>query len=54
MVDTGATGDELSPFTFDADGEPPTKPCATTVSTVGYLTVTSGGVLVRDGTLPGP
>jgi hypothetical protein len=54
MIDAGSIGDQLSPFTFDADDEPPTKPCATTVSTVGYFTVTSGGILVRDGLLAGP
>ena len=52
MVDNGAAGDLLSPFTFDPDGL--TKPCANTVAEAGYFPVVSGGILVRDGLLAGP
>jgi hypothetical protein len=52
LVDGGATGDLISPFTFDPDGL--TKPCASLSAEAGYFPVASGGILVRDGTLLAP
>lgn len=52
LVDSGATGDLISPFTFDPDGL--TKPCAELTAQAGYFPVASGGILVRDGTLVAP